>query len=76
VIGPALDMSLDASKALVAKMEKEHGKDFRWPVIAALDYDTCQVVSRAIDTDQDHRSLWREDARSRRRDQGHLRDAT
>ncbi len=50
VMGQALDMSLDASKAFVARMEKDYGKDFRWPVIAALGYDAAQVVLKAIDT--------------------------
>lgn len=50
VMGQALDMSLDNSKAFVARMEKEYGKEFRWPVIAALGYDAAQVVLKALDT--------------------------
>src|SRR5215204_6959857 len=50
VMGQALDMSLDSSKAFVARMEKDYGRDFRWPVIAALGYDAAQIVLRAIDT--------------------------
>jgi branched-chain amino acid transport system substrate-binding protein len=50
VMGQALDMSLDTSKQFVARMEKEYGKDFRWPVITALGYDAAQVVLKAIDT--------------------------
>jgi branched-chain amino acid transport system substrate-binding protein len=50
VMGQALDMALDGSKAFVARMETEYGKAFRWPVIAALGYDAGQVVLRALDT--------------------------
>ena len=44
VMGQALDLSLDAPKAFVARMEKEYGKDFRWPVVAALGYDAAQIA--------------------------------
>jgi branched-chain amino acid transport system substrate-binding protein len=50
VMGQALDLSLDAPKAFVARMEKEYGKEFRWPVLAALGYDTAQVALKALDT--------------------------
>ena len=50
VMGQALDLSLDGPKAFVARMEKEYGKDFRWPVLAALGYDAAQVVFKALDT--------------------------
>jgi branched-chain amino acid transport system substrate-binding protein len=50
VMGQALDMALDSSKAFVSRMEKEYGKAFRWPVIAALGYDAGQVVLKAADT--------------------------
>jgi branched-chain amino acid transport system substrate-binding protein len=50
VMGQALDMALDTSKAFVSRMETEYGKAFRWPVIAALGYDAGQVVLKAIDT--------------------------
>jgi branched-chain amino acid transport system substrate-binding protein len=50
VMGQALDLSLDAPKAFVARMEKEYGKDFRWPVVAALGYDAAQVAFKALDT--------------------------
>ena len=46
VMGQALDLSLDAPKAFVARMEKEYGKEFRWPVVAALGYDAAQVRSK------------------------------
>jgi branched-chain amino acid transport system substrate-binding protein len=49
VMGQALDLSLDEPKTFVARMEKEYGKDFRWPVIAALGYDAMQVVLKALD---------------------------
>ena len=50
VMGQALDLSLDAPKAFVARMEKEYGKEFRWPVLAALGYDAAQVALKALDT--------------------------
>jgi branched-chain amino acid transport system substrate-binding protein len=50
VMGQALDLSLEGPKAFLARMEKEYGKDFRWPVIAALGYDAAQVVLKALDT--------------------------
>ncbi|MFN0304246.1 MAG: ABC transporter substrate-binding protein [Burkholderiales bacterium] len=50
VMGQALDLSLARPKEFVARMEKEYGKDFRWPVIAALGYDAAQVVLKALDT--------------------------
>ena len=50
VMGQALDMSLDGSKQFVARMEKEYGKDFRWPVLSALGYDAAQVTFKALDT--------------------------
>ncbi len=50
VMGQALDLSLDAPKAFVARMEKEYGKEFRWPVLAALGYDAAQVAFKALDT--------------------------
>ena len=76
VMGQALDMSLDSSKAFVARMEKEYGKDFRWPVIAALGYDAGQVVLKALDTAKtiDPNGVTR-CARGRRRHQGDLGDA-
>lgn len=50
VMGQALDLSLDAPKAFVARMEKEYGKEFRWPVLAALGYDAAQIAFKALDT--------------------------
>ena len=50
VMGQALDLSLDAPKAFVARMEKEYGKEFRWPVVAALGYDAAQVAFKALDS--------------------------
>ncbi|MFM9883450.1 MAG: ABC transporter substrate-binding protein [Burkholderiales bacterium] len=59
VMGQALDLSLERPRAFVARMEKEYGKDFRWPVIAALGYDAAQVVLKALDTASaiDHKSV-------------------
>ena len=50
VMGQALDMALDTPKAFVARMEKEYGKEFRWPVLAALGYDAAQIAFKALDT--------------------------
>ncbi len=50
VMGQALDLSLDGPKQFVARMEKEYGKDFRWPVLSALGYDAAQVTFKALDT--------------------------
>ena len=50
VMGQALDLSLDGAKQFVARMEKEYGKDFRWPVLSALGYDAAQVTFKALDT--------------------------
>lgn len=50
VMGQALDLSQDGAKKFVARMEAEYGKDFRWPVVAALGYDAAQVVFKALDT--------------------------
>ena len=50
VMGQALDLSLDGAKQFVGRMEKEYGKDFRWPVLAALGYDAAQVAFKALDT--------------------------
>lgn len=50
VMGQALDLSLPGPKQFVERMEKEYGKDFRWPVLGALGYDAMQVVLKALDT--------------------------
>lgn len=50
VMGQALDLSLDTPKAFVARMEREYGKEFRWPVVAALGYDAAQIAFKALDT--------------------------
>lgn len=50
VMGQALDLSQEGAKKFVARMQAEYGKDFRWPVLAALGYDAAQVVFKALDT--------------------------
>jgi len=50
VMGQALDLSQEGAQKFVARMQSEYGKDFRWPVLAALGYDAAQVVFKALDT--------------------------
>lgn len=49
LMGQALDLSTERSKAFVAKMTEKHGKTFRWPVVAALGYDAAQIMFKAAD---------------------------
>jgi branched-chain amino acid transport system substrate-binding protein len=48
VMGQALDLGAPTAKAFDARMRKEYGKDYRWPVLAALGYDAGQVLTAAI----------------------------
>jgi len=48
VMGQALDLAAPAAKAFDARMRKEYGKDYRWPVVAALGYDAEQIVAAAV----------------------------
>ena len=48
VMGQALDLAAPAAKAFDARMRKEYGKDYRWPVVAALGYDAGQIVAAAV----------------------------
>lgn len=49
VMGQALDLSTPSASAFDAKARKEYGKDYRWPVVAALGYDAGQIVFKAVD---------------------------
>ena len=49
VMGQALDINSPRAKAFDERMKKEYGKDYRWPVLAALGYDAGQVVFKAVD---------------------------
>jgi branched-chain amino acid transport system substrate-binding protein len=48
VMGQALDLAAPAAKVFDARMRKEYGKDYRWPVVAALGYDAGQVLVAAL----------------------------
>ena len=49
VMGQALDLSTPSASAFDEKARKEYGKDYRWPVVAALGYDAGQIVFKAVD---------------------------
>ena len=49
VMGQALDINSPRAKEFDERMKKEYGKDYRWPVLAALGYDAGQVVFKAVD---------------------------
>lgn len=49
VMGQALDINTPRAQAFNEKMKKEYGKDYRWPVVAALGYDAGQIVFKAVD---------------------------
>ncbi|WP_020070529.1 ABC transporter substrate-binding protein [Paraburkholderia caledonica] len=49
VMGQALDLSAPAAQTFDSRMKKEYGKDYRWPVVAALGYDAGQIVFKAIE---------------------------
>lgn len=49
VMGQALDINAPRAKAFDERMKKEYGKDYRWPVVAALGYDAGQIVFKAVD---------------------------
>jgi branched-chain amino acid transport system substrate-binding protein len=49
VMGQALDINTPRAKAFNEKMKKEYGKDYRWPVVAALGYDAGLIVFKAVD---------------------------
>lgn len=49
LMGQALDLGSPKAKAFNKKMAAEFGKDYRWPVLAALGYDAGNLVLDAID---------------------------
>lgn len=49
VMGQALDINTPRAQAFNEKMKKEYGKDYRWPVVAALGYDAGLIVFKAVD---------------------------
>jgi branched-chain amino acid transport system substrate-binding protein len=49
VMGQALDINTPRAKVFNEKMKKEYGKDYRWPVVAALGYDAGLIVFKAVD---------------------------
>lgn len=48
VMGQALDQSAPLAKTFGARMKKEYGKEYRWPVLAALGYDAGQILTAAL----------------------------
>lgn len=50
VMGQALDLAEPAARAFDARMRKEYGSAYRWPVLAALGYDAGQIVAKAVET--------------------------
>jgi branched-chain amino acid transport system substrate-binding protein len=49
VMGQALDLADPKAKTFDERMRKEYGKDYRWPVLAALGYDAGQIVFRTVE---------------------------
>lgn len=49
VMGQALDLAEPKAKDFDARMRKDFGADYRWPVLAALGYDAGQIVFKAVD---------------------------
>jgi branched-chain amino acid transport system substrate-binding protein len=49
VMGQALDINTPRAQVFNEKMKKEYGKDYRWPVVAALGYDAGLIVFKAVD---------------------------
>jgi len=48
-MGQALDLSQPKTAAFDARMTATYGKDYRWPVVAALGYDAGQIMFKAVD---------------------------
>ncbi|MFG1466795.1 ABC transporter substrate-binding protein, partial [Xanthobacter sp. DSM 24535] len=48
-MGQALDLSNPKAQAFNERMTEKYGKDYRWPVVAALGYDAGQIVFKAVD---------------------------
>lgn len=49
VMGQALDLNDAKAAAFDARMRKEYGDKYRWPVVAALGYDAMKLVLNAVD---------------------------
>jgi len=49
VMGQALDLNDPKAADFDAKMKKEFGDKYRWPVVAALGYDAMRIVLQAVD---------------------------
>ena len=49
VMGQALDLGDAKAAAFNAKMSKEFGDKYRWPVVAALGYDGMRILLQAVD---------------------------
>ncbi len=49
IMGQALDMNDPKAQAFDKKMRAKFGKEYRWPVVAALGYDGGALVARAIE---------------------------
>ena len=48
-MGQALDLSDPKAQAFNKRMTEKYGKDYRWPVVAALGYDAGQIMFAAVD---------------------------
>jgi branched-chain amino acid transport system substrate-binding protein len=48
-MGQALDVNTPRAKSFDDRMQKEYGKEYRWPVVASLGYDAAQIVFKAVD---------------------------
>lgn len=49
VMGQALDLNEPKAAEFDARMKKEFGDKYRWPVVAALGYDAMRIVLQAVD---------------------------
>lgn len=49
VMGQALDLNDPKALAFNARMRKEFGDKYRWPVVAALGYDGMKILLQAVD---------------------------
>ena len=48
VMGQALDINTPRAKTFDERMQKEYGKEYRWPVVTSLGYDAAQIVFKAV----------------------------
>lgn len=49
VMAQALDVNAPRAKVLNESMTRRYGEKYRWPIVAALGYDTMQIALAAID---------------------------